>query len=489
MSLVRKYFSEASARAKGFLSKYPIVDKLKETCKKKGWDAYFVGGFPRDMMFNDKPNDVDIIIEKCGSIEELRAAVAGLGFGDPRERGSFDLHFDVTCNGTSFSMFQAENTYGGVGKDKATVRDVVAAFDFSLNGFIISLQDCKVHDPFKVGAPMLKEGTYYLMTTNRRPYINNRARTILRGLKFEARYSGIWLDELSESWMMCNSDHIRKISIEDFDKILKGLSPEQREYVIRRYNAILISNFMKHSAHFKKVLDKDDFLFQMRHYASRPRTLALRGDHFDTVPFDHEKLAEEVELIDTYFDTPEHSLLKAGVMFRMREKRREGHLPFAEISLRHGRFADHDGLVSKIDDFSKLTEEQRQILLSSMDPLQFSELEPVSTLQELLRKRKIQMNALKPSFNVSTKNTAIVFQSSAIPAYTPFSDPSINVDIAPDLGMQVELRFNETVGNNKTLYNVEITSPYRTVIPAMNDAAALFSGLPTEKTKVQLLYE
>jgi hypothetical protein len=36
---------------------------------------------------------------------------------------------------------------------------------------------------------------------------------------------------------------------------------------------------------------------------------------------------------------------------------------------------------------------------------------------------------------------------------------------------------------------VEITSPYRTVIPAMNDAAALFSGLPTEKTKVQLLYE
>ena len=483
---------QAETRARDFLSQHPIVDKLNLVSKEKGWKAYIVGGFSRDMLFRTKPSDVDMIIEGCRDINDLSAGVNALGFGAAKEKGTFDKHFDLTCNGTQFSIFRAENTYGGIGKGKATVKDVVGAFDFSLNAFIIKLPEVAYTDPFGILDPTFDEGSYFIMPTNNAPCINNRARTILRGLKLGAKFPGIELDELSYSWMQFNSSHLRKISIEDFDHILKGLSAEEKDKVTKEYQLICIYNFLKYNSHVKRIMPKKDLLYYLEKYTSKPMTIDLgeKGNReFRTILYDYKKITEDFEVNDTYFDTQNHFLSKHNILFRIREKRREGLNPFAEITFISGRYSYEDGLVVERDDFTKLTEGQRQNFLSLMDPFQFQEFEPVKALMKILSKHRVAVGELKQTFKLTSKIRAVVFQNSSVPLYTPFSDPRIKTNIAPDLGVQLEIRFNESFANGKELYSVEIGAVPNMASLDIMKASQLFKGKITGRTKLQLLYE
>jgi hypothetical protein len=487
---VHKRLLEAAPKAKEFLSMHPLADELVKLCHSKGWKASIVGGFPRDMLFGKKINDVDVVIESCGDIQDLAAGMNSLGFGKAKEKGTFDKHFDLVCNDTAFSIFRAENTYGGEGKEKATAKDVVSAFDFSMNAFVIDLPKVEFSDPLGVAVPTFDEGAYYILPTNRVPCINNRARTILRGLKLGAKFPEVWLDELSELWMTMNQRHIRKISVEDFDHILGSLDQAQKSSVMRRYETIRFFELCSHTSRVRKAMSKLNFEHYMKKYGSEPRKLIGNLSGYATVPFDHGQVMEEVEAHDTYFDTHDGLLSGMGLTFRIKDKKRRcnGSEPFIEISLISKRFAFEDGLVVKQDDFTKLTQEQRKELLSSMDPFQLKELEPVATLLKTLSKRGINLGSLKlkPVRRTVTETRTVVFQHPSIPNYTPFQDPKIN-DVAPDIGQQIEIKFNRLSSVGKEVCYIELSAP-PFAFNIMN-AADLFPGTPTEKTKLQLVSE
>ena len=487
---VHKRLLEAAPRAKEFLSRRPLADELAKMCHGKGWKASIVGGFPRDMLFGKKVNDVDIVIERCEGIQELAAGLNGMGFGKAKEKGTFDKHFDLVCNDTAFSIFRAENTYGGNGKEKATAKDVVSAFDFSLNAFVIDLPNVGFSDPLGVAVPTFAEGAYYILPTNRVPCINNRARTILRGLKLGAKFPEVELDELSELWMTMNQRHIRKISVEDFDHILGSLDRAQKNSVMRRYETIRFFELCSHTSRVRKVMAKPNFEHYMKKYGSEPRKLAGELSEYATVPFDHGQVMEEVEAHDTYFDTHDGLLSGMGLTFRIKDKKRKcnGSEPFIEISLISKRFAFEDGLVVKQDDFTKLTREQRKELLSSMDPFQLNELEPVVSLLKILSNNGINLSRLKlkPVRRTFTETKTVVFQCPSIPNYTPFQDPKIN-DVAPDIGQQIEVKFNRLSSGGREAYYIELSAP--PFAANLMDAAELFPGTPTEKSKLQLVSE
>ena len=491
MNLSQHKVSEATPKVKEFLSHHPIVDKLNTLCKEKGWKAHIVGGFPRDMLFGEKPNDVDIIIENCDTIQSLASGVSSFGLGKVKEKGSFDKHFDINCNGTAFSIFRAENTYGGIGKEKATVKDVISAFDFSLNVFVINLPEINFSDPLYVLEPTFDEGSYYILPTNNTPYINNIARTILRGLKLGAKFEDVELDELSEGWMNSNQGHIRKISLEDFDHILGSLNEEQKSWVMAKYNEIWSFQFSKANQYVRKIVEKNDFSYHKDKY-SEPKKIAIAGDggnlsYFETVLFDYKKVIEEFEAHDTYFDTPEGSLKRLGLLFRTREKIREGSDNFVELSLKSDRWHFDDGLTVQTDNFAKLTKDQRKELLSSLNPFQFKELGPVKSLKDILSEHNVDINSLKPVQNIVANVSAVVLQDYSIPLYFPFSDPNIKTQIAPNLGLQIEIRFNKIMANGKEVYTIEVSSPRNTSFPEIITAAGFFPGAITDKTKLQLV--
>ena len=491
MNYQHERFKSAAPKAKEFLDRHPLVDKLSSACAASGWKATIIGGFPRDLLFGRNPNDVDIVVEGCPDIDSLKGAVNGLGFGIAKEKGGFDRHFDLPCNGTPFSIFRAEGTYGGVGKTRATVEDVVSAFDYNINTFAISLPDGQFIDTLGLAKATFDEGLLFILPTNRTPVINNRARTILRGIRFAAQMYGLEVDELSHLWMEMNSGHLRKISPEDFDKIIGGLKGDEKEAAIREYHRVLSFEFIKEVPHIRILPEDATFHSSMRWFVTHPPKYwsGVLDPMFRLVPFDNGQNYEQLDTTDIYFDTDSGKLSKAGILFRMSVRRRHpGSEPAIDVSLRSGRSVDHKGIVRTIDDYAKLTKEQREEILKSEDPLQFDSLEPVKTLKAIASKMRISPNEIKGRFRIQSQNHILVFQNYSVPHYTPFIDNEINVDIAPNLGPQVELRFSTAKGNGKTVNAIEVSSPQKVFGPDFSSVAKYFPGEKTDKTKLELIY-
>lgn len=218
--------------------------EIIDTLKAHGFEAYFVGGYVRDLIIGGKTGDteaVDIDITTNARTEQVKAVFSdkkivdtGIKHGMVRVMSDKKTGFEITTyrNDGNYSDSRHPDSVEFV----SSLEEDLSRRDFTMNAIAMD-RDGNIHDPFH-GCRDIEEGVIRAVGDGEKRFGEDALR-IMRALRFSA-VLGFEIDEKTEKGLFSCKKGLKNISVEriyeEFKKLVQGNNAPD---VLRRYVDVL----------------------------------------------------------------------------------------------------------------------------------------------------------------------------------------------------------------------------------------------------------